>query len=182
MARGAEESTAPDAPTPPLLEAYLRERDDLVRYFAARLRSIAEAEDLIQELGRRLLEATPTGEIDRPAAYLHRTACNLLLDRQRSEARARRRDDGAFEHHRTLTGGALAVDEATPEQAAGARVALRRLLSEVARLPAKPRLAFELHKLQGHSHAETAKLMGISRSGVEKHVMTALQLLTARLP
>lgn len=166
----------------PLVEAYLHDRDDLVRYFAARLRSRCEAEDLVQELGRRLIELRPADGLENPSAYLHRIAHNLMLDRRRSAGRAQRRDDAVIELRHSRTGSGMIADEPSPEEAVTAREALRRLLGEVARLPAKPRLAFELHKLRGHSHAETARLMGISRSGVEKHVMTALKLLTTRLP
>ncbi len=180
MGEGAGSGKPGSAPS--LLETYLRERDDLVRAFAPRLRCRTAAEDLIQELGRRLLETPPSVEIDRPSAYLFRTAHNLMLDLRRSEGRERRREGWVVEHQVALGGGGvLAADEASPEQAASAREALRRLAAEVARLPAKPRLAFELHKLRGHSHAQTARLMGISRSGVEKHMMAALKLLTARL-
>ncbi len=49
-------------------------------------------------------------------------------------------------------------------------------------LPPATRRAFELHKLEGRTHAETAALMGISRSGVEKHMMAALKFLLARMP
>lgn len=166
---------------PSLLETYLRERDDLVRVFAPKLRSREAAEDLVQELGRRLLEAPPAAEIEKPSAYLFRTAHNLMLDLRRSEGRERRREGGVVEHQIALGGGVLSADQPSPEQAASAREALRRLAAEISQLPAKPRLAFELHKLKGHSHAETARLMGISRSGVEKHMMAALKLLTARL-
>jgi DNA-directed RNA polymerase specialized sigma24 family protein len=41
--------------------------------------------------------------------------------------------------------------------------------------------AFRLHKLEGLSHAETARAMGISVKVVEKHVSAALKALTRRL-
>ncbi|MGH1559501.1 sigma factor-like helix-turn-helix DNA-binding protein [Caulobacter segnis] len=43
------------------------------------------------------------------------------------------------------------------------------------------RQAFQLHKLEGHSHVETARRMGISVSTVEKHISAALKTLTRRL-
>ncbi|WP_395445608.1 sigma factor-like helix-turn-helix DNA-binding protein [Caulobacter sp. UC70_42] len=48
-------------------------------------------------------------------------------------------------------------------------------------LPEKTRQAFRLHKLEGHSHVETARRMGISVSTVEKHISSALKTLTRRL-
>jgi RNA polymerase sigma-70 factor (ECF subfamily) len=49
-------------------------------------------------------------------------------------------------------------------------------------LPPQVARAFKLHKLEGLSHAETAAVMGVSRSSVEKHISAALKALTARLP
>jgi RNA polymerase sigma-70 factor (ECF subfamily) len=41
--------------------------------------------------------------------------------------------------------------------------------------------AFTLHKLEGLSHADTARAMGISVKSVEKHISAALKNLVARL-
>jgi RNA polymerase sigma-70 factor (ECF subfamily) len=42
------------------------------------------------------------------------------------------------------------------------------------------REAVRLHKLEGLSHAETAKAMGVSRSSVEKYIMACLRLILER--
>ena len=57
----------------------------------------------------------------------------------------------------------------------------RALVEAVDDLPEKTRHAFQLHKLEGLSHAETARRMGISTSTVEKHISSALKTLTRRL-
>ncbi len=164
-----------------LMAAYLRDREDLVRAFAPRLRSREAAEDLVQELGCKLAELGDLEAIERPRAYLHRLAMNLMLDRRRHDRRAGERD-GAWREGEVVVFGAEPVAETpSPEVVAGARLELQRLLRALDEAPPKARRAFELHKLEGHSHAETARLMGISRSGVEKHMMAALKLLTARL-
>jgi RNA polymerase sigma-70 factor (ECF subfamily) len=61
------------------------------------------------------------------------------------------------------------------------RQRLRQLVEAAADLPPQMQRAFRLHKLEGLSHAETARLMGISVKSVEKHISAALKSLTARL-
>jgi RNA polymerase sigma-70 factor (ECF subfamily) len=41
--------------------------------------------------------------------------------------------------------------------------------------------AFRLHKLEGRSHLETARIMGISVKSVEKHISAGLKNITHRL-
>jgi RNA polymerase sigma-70 factor (ECF subfamily) len=51
----------------------------------------------------------------------------------------------------------------------------------VAEQPPQAGRAFRLHKLEGLSHAETARTMGLSVKAVEKHVSAALKALAAKL-
>lgn len=152
-----------------------------MRAFSARLGSREAAEDLVQELWCRLETAAPSAPVERPSAYLFRLALNLMLDRRRGERRARRRD-GAWRRETTVSAGEEVVaPEPAAEEAVDARRRLKRLLALVEDLPPQTRRAFHLHKLDGLSHAETARVMGISRSGVEKHIMAALKQLVGRL-
>ena len=164
-----------------LLDAYMAKREDLVRYFAARMRSREAAEDLMQDLYLRLSTLAPEESIDNPSAYLYRLASNLMLDRIRSEKRASARDDAWRLAHRAVFAGEEIVDEASPEQAAEARQRLNRTIEAIKLLPPKTRRAFELHKLQGLSHEETARALGVSRKTVEKQVSAALRQLLAKL-
>ena len=168
---------------PPLLmQAYLRDRADLVRAFAPRLGSREAAEELVQELGCKLAELTSDPEPDRPSAYLYRLAHNLMLDRRRADGRSRARD-AAWRRENVVTLAGEPVSEEPPaERSIDARRRMDEVISLLRDLPPATRRAFELHKLEGRTHAETAALMGISRSGVEKHMMAALKLLMARMP
>jgi RNA polymerase sigma factor (sigma-70 family) len=47
-------------------------------------------------------------------------------------------------------------------------------------LPPQTQRVFRMHKLEGLSHAETAARLGVSKSAVEKHMITALKRLLAR--
>ena len=73
------------------------------------------------------------------------------------------------------------TDEPPADEVVAGRQRLRALVEAVQELPEKTRQAFQLHKLGGHSHAETARRMGISVSTVEKHISSALKTLTRRL-
>jgi RNA polymerase sigma factor (sigma-70 family) len=164
-----------------VLGVYLEKRGDLVRFLTARLGSAAAAEDLVQDLYVRLATIELAGAVENPSAFLYRAAINLMLDRGRGERRSGQREQ-AWQDSRNLTiAGMAAADEPSPEQAVAARQALRRLAAAVDTLPPKTRRAFELHKFEGLSQAETAARLGVTRKTVEKQLATALKQLLAKL-
>jgi RNA polymerase sigma factor (sigma-70 family) len=167
---------------PALIETYLQRRADLVRFFAVRLRSTAAAEDLVQEIYLRLTSREGEVEVQNPAAYLYRLGSNLMLDKLRGERRAAARDQAWREVNRSAL-GPEDIDEA-PDAVASleARQRLQRVVEAVQELGAQTQRVFQLHKLQGLSHTETAEQLGISRSAVEKHMIAVLKHLARRLP
>ena len=164
-----------------LLAAYAAKRDDLVRFFTARMGSAAEAEDLIQDLYIKVAALPPDPPVTDPSGYLYRMAVNLMLDRTRGQRRGAARDDAWRLSRGSRVGGMDVADEPSPEQEVAARDRLRRLAEAVRGLPAQTRRAFELAKLEGLSHHETAARLGVSRKTVEKQVSVALRLLLAKL-
>jgi RNA polymerase sigma factor (sigma-70 family) len=167
--------------TSDLLDAYMSKRDDLVRYFTARLRSATAAEDLIQDLYLRVASLDLADPVENTSAYLYRLASNLMLDRLRSERRSVARDASWLQSRRVEVGGESIADEPSPEQAVYARQRLSLTARAIAELPPKTRRAFELHKLQGLTQEETAQTLGVSRKTVEKQISTALQRLMSKL-
>ena len=164
-----------------LLDAYMSKRDDLVRFFAARLRSMTAAEDLAQDLYIRVASLELGEPVENPSAYLYRLASNLMLDRLRSDRRSGVRDGAWLQSHRVEMGGESIADTPSPEQSAVSRQRLAKMVEAMADLPPKTRRAFELHKLEGMTQEETAQALGVSRKTVEKQISTALQRLMARL-
>ena len=164
-----------------LLGLYEEKRANLVRFFAARLGSRAEAEDLVQDLYIRISGMETLGPVDNPSALLHRIGSNLMLDRLRSQKRAGTRDSDWRDANTTVVAGHEVADEPPADEVVAGRQRLKALVEAVEDLPEKTRQAFQLHKLDGHSHAETARRMGISVSTVEKHISSALKTLTRRL-
>ncbi len=168
-----------DGDSHPLVSTYLERRGDLVRYFRARLRSDAAAEDLVQDIYLKI-SALPDGDIGNPAAYLFRLGTNLMLDRIKVERRGVRREGEWRAAHTSGPGEGIA--EASPaDEVVDARARLRAIIEVVGELPPPVREAFRLHKLEGLSHAETAQAMNVSRSSVEKYMMTCLKRILARV-
>ena len=163
-----------------LVRTYLARRETLVRFFAARVGQRA-AEDLAQELYLKLASRSETAEAENPLALLYRIATNLMLDRVRGERRSAAREGAWRQAAHVSLGGEDVADEPAADEAAASRQRLRQLVDAVAELPPQMQRAFRLHKLEGLSHAETARAMGLSVKSVEKHISAALKALTARL-
>ena len=164
-----------------LLAEYLRRRGNIVRFLAARAGSMAAAEDLAQELYLKLATRDRAAEIGNPSALLYRMAINLMLDRARGESRMAARDGAWRQVSGSELGGIDIADAPPADEAAASAQRLRQLVAAVGGLAPQMGRAFRLHKLEGLSHAETARAMGLSVKAVEKHVSAALKALTARL-
>lgn len=175
------DNAAASAPADPLVALYLARREILLRFFAGRTGSWAAAEDLAQELYLKLSERPPGPEPENPGALLYRIALNLMLDSARGSARSAAREAEWRRLNRTQLGGEEVAEQAAADEAAASRQRLRHLIAAVAELPPQMQRAFRLHKLEGLSHAQTARAMGLSVKSVEKHVSAALKALTARL-
>ncbi len=166
----------------PLMVAYLERREDLLRYFRARLRSTDAAEDVVQDIGLKLTRRGQDEVIGNPSAYLYRLGANLMLDHLKKERRVARRASAWREATVDTEGAAQAsVDEPPADQVVSARERLRLVIETVETLPPPVREAFRLHKLEGLSHAETAAAMGVSRSSVEKYIMAGLKSIVKRV-
>lgn len=164
----------------PLLASYLERRDDLRRFFQARLGPTADVDDLVQELFIKVQDL-PGDDIVNPAAYLYRLASNLMLDRLRAAKRGGARDAEWRRTNHASVGTLDVADAPDAEAEVIARQRLQRLTEALAALAPTTQQVFKLHKFDGLSHAETAARMGISRSAVEKHVSLALKHLLIRV-
>jgi RNA polymerase sigma factor (sigma-70 family) len=100
-----------------------------------------------------------------------------VLDRVRERRRRARRDHDWTESVQAggWAAGEIAAPEPSPPELLIEQEELQRLSAAVASLPDGARRAFSLHKVEGRSHAEVAALLGISRSGVEKHIAVAMK-------
>jgi len=164
-----------------LLAAYLERRDDLVRFFAARLRSPSAGEDLVQDIFLRISTVDRGLDVRNAAGYLYRLGTNMMLDKIRGERRSATRDHEWRDSHRTIMGLEEVSEEPTADAAVAARERLNAVIAVMKELPQQTQRVFRMHKFDGLSHSEVAQALGISRSSVEKHCMAVLKRLAERL-
>jgi RNA polymerase sigma factor (sigma-70 family) len=165
----------------PLLEAFLEKRENLVLFLAARVRSMAAAEDLVQDLYLKIAALPADTPVHAPNALLYRMASNLLVDQVRSDQRASRRNAQWRLDTRLALGGVDVVSEPAADEALMEKDRVRLLAQAVAELPPQMGRAFRLHKLEGRSQAQTAEAMGVSQKMVEQHIAVAMRRLAERL-
>lgn len=169
-------------------------RHQLVRFFTGRTGSVAEAEDVVQEIwlhvgqparseggGGGVAGGPGAGPIANPLAYLHRVGMNIVLDRVRASGRRQRRDAG-YVDATTSTVGTEAIDDAPSAfDAVADKDRMVRLTTALSGPPEGAMRVFRRHRIDGASHAEIAAELGISRSAVEKHIAVALRHLRKAL-
>jgi RNA polymerase sigma factor (sigma-70 family) len=151
------------------LVRYLRRLSSLLR---RRGRSREEAEDLIQEAFLRMQAyCNDGGEVREPEAFLVRTVLRLSLNARRDA-------------HRDLY-APQAVEELpivdlspAPDEVLAAEQCLEKMRAALDAVNRRTREVFFLHRLDGMSYAQIAQQMGISVSAIEKHIASAVAILT----
>lgn len=135
------------------------------------------AEDLTQDTFLRLLRHDPpeVAGIADPRAYLHRVSGNLAIDHWRREGRA------PFAPLSPREAGQIADPAAGPEARCHDRQRLRIVALALDELPARTRLAFELHRLGGQPIAAVAARIGVSPTRAWMLIHDAYRHLRTRL-
>ena len=129
------------------------------------------AEDLVQEAVLRMhIYTRQGGVVENQEAFLKRTAMNLAVDAHRY-ARRDQYEDASIEDLD------LVDANPTPDEVCIAEQRLYRMRDALERGNPRTREVFFMHRLQGFSHAEIARHLGISVSAVEKHVASAVTIL-----
>ena len=175
-----EDDAAEDDGRARLLALYLEKRPNLVRMFAAKLGATAAAEDLVQDIYLRIT-TLKDGAIGNPMGLLYQIGSNLMLDRLRAGSRGMVRETAWRDLSGHVVGGQDVADEPAADEAIVSREALARAMAAIDALPPRMRQAFRLRRVEGHSQAETARIMGVTVKAVEKHMGAALKILTETL-
>ncbi|HUI21379.1 MAG TPA: sigma-70 family RNA polymerase sigma factor [Methylocella sp.] len=134
--------------------------------FARRRVGRQEAEDVVQDAYLHLLQRGSAATLDQPRAYLFRIAANLAVDFAR-KAKTRLRYAGEALDFAEMTA------PANPEAATGATLELARLQASLSRLPPLCRDAFLLNRIEGLTHSEIARRLGVSVRTVDRFMVRA---------
>jgi RNA polymerase sigma-70 factor (ECF subfamily) len=155
---------------PDIHSTFLAYRTKLRQAALKILGSREQAEDVVQEVYLKIVEATSTFNVRQPVAYLYQTVRNLSIDHHRRaqlESHIFSEEDGAEVSNGTHT----------PERIAMARQNLRRIVATLDLLPERTRTAFELYHLSGHTQRDIAAMLGVSTTLVNFMLRDAGQAL-----
>lgn len=151
------------------LQLYLAHRAALVDYAVPILGCRSRAEDVVQEAWLRLSRQHDTADIRHPASYLYRIVRNLALDQIRRTATEKAQPDADEVLAR------LASEQPSPEQSVTRQDELAAIDRALQTLPARTRLAFEMHRLGDFTLQQVAAHLNVSTSLVHQLVQEALR-------
>lgn len=154
------------------LRVFLSRRSQMEALVSRRVGCRATAADLVQDLFLRFWRR-PLVQVEELGTYLLRCAGNIAIDHLRSETSRGRI------HQQWEPEGEAQGDE--PQAALEASNDLRQVEAALRRLPERTRHIFLLNRIHGRTYADIAKVMGVSQSAVEKHMMRALEACKASL-
>ncbi|MFT0139396.1 sigma-70 family RNA polymerase sigma factor [Alcanivoracaceae bacterium MT1] len=139
----------------------------LSSWLQARLGCSHTAADLAQDTYVRLLVRGYLPEPEQSRRHLRRIASGLMIDHHR-----RRRIEAAYRDALSALPEPEVPSEETRAEVIDTLVRIDALLHK---LPAKPRRAFLLSRLDGLSYPQIAQRLDVSVSSVEKYIARALE-------
>ncbi|WP_432443525.1 RNA polymerase sigma factor [Pseudomonas batumici] len=155
------------------LQVFLSQRSQMEALVSRRVGCRATAADLVQDLFLRFWRR-PLVQVEELSTYLLRCAGNIAIDHLRSEGVRVRVNEGWLPEQQDNQG-------CEPEAALEAGNDLRHVEAALRSLPERTRQIFLLNRIHGRKYTEIAKVMGLSKSAVEKHMMRALEACKASL-
>ena len=145
---------------------HLRRR--LERLLRTRSRSREDAEDVIQDAFLRLqVYYNKGGDVREPEAFLVKTAIRLAINSSRDAGRRARAEE-------LITTQPLIETTPLPEEVVDAEERLGALQRRLKSLHPQTRDVFLLHRVDGLSYAQIAKLYGLTGKAVERRIARAM--------
>lgn len=154
------------------LRVFLSQRSQMEALVSRRVGCRATAADLVQDLFLRFWRR-PQVQVEELSTYLLRSARNMAIDHLRSESSRSRNETGLLSEQLGEPSG--------PDAALDASHDLLRVEQALRALPERTRHIFLLSRVHGRTYSEIAKMMQLSQSAVEKHMMRALDACKASL-
>jgi RNA polymerase sigma-70 factor (ECF subfamily) len=154
-------------------EIFERYWDALYNAAYIRLRSHAEAEEIVQELFVTLWDKRHTLKIDNLPVYLHVAVRKRVLNTIRRKITEQKYWDycsGFFSTMHNTTEDMICFDELSHE-----------IEEAVNRLPERSRQVFKLNKLEGKPVAEIAKFLKLSERSIEYDLARSLKAVRLHL-
>jgi RNA polymerase sigma-70 factor (ECF subfamily) len=162
---------ATDKRLKPELERLFREHSQMVyRTAYTMLGNSSDAEDVLQTVFLRLIRCEPEMEGNNPAGYLYRAAVNAALNLIRARKRLEFTDDAERLEPPQRGSGSNAVEDLH-----------RRVTEAIAELPPGDAQILILRYVQGHTDAEIAKLLGVSRGTIAMRLFRSRVRLKKRM-
>jgi RNA polymerase sigma-70 factor (ECF subfamily) len=159
-----------EQPVADMPEAILTHRPQLVRFLWRKLGCRATAEDVTQEVLERAYKASRESPVRHPKAFLYRIAANLMVN----HVVADRRRQAVMQRAQEYLLAGVNPEAHSPEKEVGDSQELALLESRVTELPERTRRILYLNRCEGLSQSQIARLLGISKTAVEKHMRRAM--------
>ena len=147
----------------------------LRNFFLRRVNSIAEADDLVQEVFLRMLKSNQDAPIENIQSYLFRVGTNTFRDYLRNKA-SRKAD-----MHQPIEDTVEIESGLSTERVLIGQQSVEILTEALKTLPTRTRDIFVLRALQNRPFSEIAQLLELSTRSVEKHMAKALTLLEQKI-
>ncbi len=156
--------------------AWAGTRADLVAFVARRVEDRDSAEDIVQDVLVRMINAD-IATIENPHAWLYRSARNAIIDHYRK----RRPSTGAEDAIAELPDFHNDNDTTNDEPSQPVQELARCLGPMITQLPKEYRSALTLVDLEGHTQQAAAELSGLSTPGLKSRVQRGRRKLAALL-
>ena len=158
-----------------LLDKLFRRHNKELLFFATQ-RAGNSAEDLVQEAYLRLLQHPDPQSIENVRAFLFRTTSNLSIDLHRRHIlEARYQPESADENEVDSEINRISSATPPPDIRIGHQQELDLLHQMLQELPEVNRYTFVLKRIEGLSHSEIAKRLGITERSSERHLAVAIR-------
>ncbi|MCX7099922.1 MAG: RNA polymerase sigma factor [Methylobacter sp.] len=149
-----------------------------IHAFATRRVGQQYADDIVQDAYLQLLHRDDKDVIREPRAFLFRVIANLSIDNWR---KSKRLADAEHEKNDDFDMDTLVSHQPGPEASTSSLLEFDNFLFVLDQLPEPQRHAFILNKIEGHTHAEIAKRLGVSSKSIQRYLIDAMEHFASRL-